>query len=127
MAQQRTSRTKAAAAASGAKRPQDRRPASAKADVQPSAMTVAYDGHEYTIEPDRLNDIELLEQFAAAQSADGGDGIAQSIAALRMVRLLLGDAQYDGFKADQVAAHGVCSATALGELFKAIMEASPGN
>ena len=113
-------------APAGAKRPQDRRPASAGADLEQADLAVAYDGHDYTIGYDRLNSIEVIERFADVDDAEG-NGLAQSIAALRILALLLGEEQYEQFKTDQKAAHGSCSAQAAGELFRAIMEATPGN
>lgn len=110
----------------GAKRPQDHRPASVKTDIEQADLAVTYDGHDYTIGYDRLNDIELIEAFGRIEDADG-DGLAQSIAVLRALTMMLGDEQYAQLKADQKAAHGTCSAEAVGGLFRAIMEASPGN
>lgn len=110
----------------GAKRPQDHRPASAKADLEQADLAVTYDGHDYTISHDRLDDIELIEVFGRIEDADG-NGLAQSIAVLRALAMMLGAEQYEQFKADQKAAHGTCSAEAVGNLFRAIMEASPGN
>lgn len=58
----------------GAKRPQDHRPASVKTDIEQADLAVTYDGHDYTIGYDRLNDIELIEAFGRIEDADG-DGL----------------------------------------------------
>lgn len=106
------------------RKPQDFRPASAQADVQPSLKdTIHFEGHSYQVDFDAINDIEVLEAF----QRPAGFFSAELNGTMTALQKALGIEEYEKFKADQAKMHGRCSATALFELFNLVNNGAGGN
>ena len=72
-----------------APKPQDHLPA--KNDVKPEEITVSYEGEEYTVSTDVLDDVEILERLDRATFNPVG-----------ALRLMLGFDQWEKFKANKL-------------------------
>lgn len=109
------------------KQPQDRKPkaTAAAAEATASPLVIEHGGRTYTVDTD-WDDVELLEDVTDIAAGDNP-------AALRLVRRLLGPAQWRTFKAASRDAEGRVRTESLGELFDALMQAlgnrtaSPGS
>lgn len=106
------------------KEPQDDAAASAQQELDDfdGRSTIEFDGETYLIDYSRVNDIEVLEAFQRGTAFFP----AELNGALTALQKSLG-ADYEKFKRDQVRKHGVCSATAIFEMFSMVNIGAGGN
>lgn len=100
----------------GVKKPTDHQRAKAEVEVQP--VTAEFEGERYVIDPDVVNDVELLE--------DLGDLEDSPHLLPRVTRRMLGPEQWGRFKKASRDEHGRIDAAKLSEFFDLLNE-SLGN
>jgi len=101
--------TKKTAIPADVKKPQDHAPA--KEDVTgPKDVTVEWNGHEYTIAGEALDDAELLEYFTDENF-------------IGALRLMLGDAQWRAYKDNERNEAGRVTASGASEFLTHALEA----
>ena len=82
--------------------------------------TIEFEGFKFSIDPDAIDDMEFLELTDAVEN---GNDLSKYPA---LVKLLIGDENYQKAKEYFVGKYGKFSATKCSELFKkAIQESSP--
>jgi hypothetical protein len=100
-----------------AKKPQDRQ--TAKADVvKPAATVVTWHDHEYSVDADAFNDLEVLEYITEAQSNE------QPQLFVLALKAVLGKTEYNRYKNNARGENGRVSVEDAGAFFSAIMEAA---
>jgi len=99
---------------STAKKPDDHK--AARAEAQGEDITFVHDGVTYTIERDVVDDVEILELI--------GDMTTNPILLPKVVRTMLGAAQWAAFKDSHRNAKGRVPSDELRGLFEAIDDAA---